>query len=110
MAPGPDNAPDLFENLSETGDSAEMVALITEACRIKRRLDQLDRLIGGDDELWMRLITARGGDEAVLEVKIDSALSEARQLATVFRQMLAEVARRRREDGKPDDDDPLARL
>ncbi|MGW4125471.1 hypothetical protein [Nocardia sp. NPDC004711] len=82
----------LFESLSETGDSAELSALILEAARIK---DRLDGLVRGEEELWARLVTARGGDDAVLEVKIDSALTEARQQATVFRQMLTDIGRQR---------------
>ncbi|WP_306357444.1 MULTISPECIES: hypothetical protein [unclassified Nocardia] len=97
----------LAESLGTEGDSAELSALIVEAARIKDRLDRLDRLISGEDELWARLVTARGGDDTVLEVRIDSALTEARQLATVFRQMLAEIARRRGQEGGTGGYDPL---
>jgi hypothetical protein len=101
-----DAAAALFEALSEPDDSAEMAALVTEATRIKDRLDQLDRVIGGEADLWLRLVPARG-DDTVLEIRIDSALTEARQLATVFRQMLAEIKRRRADDGGSGGYDPL---
>ncbi|NKW34496.1 hypothetical protein GS942_21445 [Rhodococcus hoagii] len=50
---------------------------------------------------WLRLIPSRG-DTEVLEIRVDSAAQEARQLATVFRQMLAEIERRRAGDGDSD--------
>ncbi|MFE3196253.1 hypothetical protein ACFXHA_45160 [Nocardia sp. NPDC059240] len=52
-------------------------------------------------------MTARGGDDTVLEVRIDSTLTEARQQATVFRQMLAEIGRRRGHEGGASGYDPL---
>lgn len=97
---------ELVETLSAPTDSAEMRALITESARIKDRLDRLDRILGGDEELWARLVASRGGEQ-ILEIRIDGALTEARQQATVFRQLLAEIARRRKEDSPRDDDDPL---
>lgn len=83
-----------------------MTALIVESCRIKDRLDMLNLVLTGNEDVWMRLANVRGSDD-LLEVRIDSAATEARQLATVFRQMLAEVKRRRDEDDNPDDGDPL---
>ncbi|MFE3060684.1 hypothetical protein [Nocardia sp. NPDC059239] len=97
----------LYESLSDPGDSAELSALILEAARIKDRLDRLDRLISGEEELWAYLVTARGGDDTVLEVSINNAMTEARQTATVFRQMLAEIARRRGQEGGTGEHDPL---
>ncbi|MFE3059113.1 hypothetical protein [Nocardia sp. NPDC059239] len=104
LAPG---GAELFESLSDPADSAELSALVLEAARIKDRLDRLDRLIRGEEELWARLVTARGGDDAVLEVKIDSALTEARQQATVFRQMLTDIGRQRSQAGGAGGYDPL---
>ncbi|WP_232323095.1 hypothetical protein [Hoyosella altamirensis] len=102
-----DGGQELFESLSTPADSFEMTALITEAARIKDRLDRLHRTISGDEDVWFRLVPARG-DGDVLEVRVDSALTEARQLATVFRQMLAEIKKRRDDDGgNPDEYDPL---
>ncbi|OZC62763.1 hypothetical protein CH276_14180 [Rhodococcus sp. 06-470-2] len=101
-----DGGQELLEELAVDGDSYEMTALITEVCRIKDRLDRLHRVLTGDDDLWMRLIPSRG-DAEVLEIRIDSAAQESRQLATVFRQMLAEVKRRRAENGDAADYDPL---
>lgn len=86
-----------------------MVALITEACRIKDRLDKLNALLSGDIDRWSTLVELFEGS-AELVLQINGAAVEARQSATVFRQMLAEVARRRKEGDQEHDDDPLADL
>ncbi|EGD24665.1 hypothetical protein [Prescottella equi] len=91
----------LFDELAVAADPYELTALIVEAARIKDRLDQLNRVMTGDEELWMRLVPSRG-DSKVLEIRVDSAAQEARQLATVFRQMLADIERRRTGDGDSD--------
>lgn len=87
----------LAESLTEDGDPAELLAMIQEAGRIKDRLDRLDALASGDRELWLHLTELRESGE--YKVSIDQPLQEARQLATVFRQMLAEIARRREKPG-----------
>lgn len=99
----------LYDELALESDSYEITALIVETCRIKDRLDHLHRALTGDDELWLRLIPSRG-DTEVLEIRIDSAAQESRQLATVFRQMLAEVNRRRDDDDGSSEYDPLDQL
>lgn len=91
----------LFEEMSREEDSYELTTLILETCRVKDRLDFCHRVLSGDNALWMRLIPSRG-DSTVLEVRIDSAAQEARQLLTVYRQMLAEINRRRADDVDPD--------
>jgi len=96
----------LYEELALESDSYELTALIVEACRIKDRLDFLHRILTGDEDLWLRLVPTRGNTE-VLEIRVDSAAQESRQLATVFRQMLAEVKRRRADDGDSGEYDPL---
>ncbi|NKW36568.1 hypothetical protein GS935_05985 [Rhodococcus hoagii] len=96
----------LYEELALESDPYELTALIVEAARIKDRLDRLHLVLTGDEELWMRLVPSRG-DAEVLEVRVDGAAQESRQLATVFRQMLAEVQRRRSDGGNADEYDPL---
>jgi hypothetical protein len=94
----------LRESLARDGDPYELTVLITEACRIAHRLDQLDRLLSGDAELWLYLAESRGD----VEVRVDNALPEARQQANVLRQLLAEIKRRRgSDDGRADEYDPL---
>lgn len=87
----------LAESLTEDDDPAELLAMIEEAGRIKDRLDRLDALISGERDLWLHLTELRDAGE--YKVTIDQPLQESRQLATVFRQMLAEIARRREKPG-----------
>lgn len=87
----------LAESLTEDDDPAELLAMIEEAGRIKDRLDRLDALASGQEELWLHLTELR--DSGEYKISIDQPLQEARQLATVFRQMLAEIARRREKPG-----------
>lgn len=95
----------LIRSLAAADDSESLSALIVEAGRMKDRLDQLERALGKDVGLWLDLVDERSGDRAV--VVVDRALAESRQLATVFRQTLAEIERRQGGDnaGGRDDDD-----
>ncbi|MCX7491481.1 hypothetical protein OS127_02915 [Corynebacterium sp. P6129] len=81
-------------------------ALIIEACRMKDRLDRLHLLIRGDVESWCSVITTEGD----VLVKLDSAVAEARQLETVFRQQLVEIGRRVSDRVSDDEEDGLAGL
>ncbi|MGW5377451.1 hypothetical protein ACWESM_18595 [Nocardia sp. NPDC003999] len=96
-------ARELVDSLTGPDDPPSLAVLITEAGRIVDRLDTLDRLLSGDTDTWIRLADGRDG---AISVRVDSALTEARQQATVLRQLLAEIARR--QGAAPDtDDDPL---
>ncbi|EKT83052.1 terminase small subunit [Rhodococcus phage Mbo4] len=99
----------LFDSLHDATDPYSLTVQVVEACRIKDRLDQLDRILSGEEELWLRLVTSRG-DAEVLEIRCDSALQESRQLATVLRQLLAEIRRLKDANTAPDPDDGLADL
>lgn len=88
----------LFDELAQDDDPFELTALILEAARMKDRLDALHRILTGEDDLWVRLVPSRGSTE-VLEIRVDGAAQESRQLATVFRQTLADIERRRSGDG-----------
>lgn len=85
-----DDARALLESLTFPGMDSEGVALATEAARIKTRLDALNRVLTGEDEVLIRFVDS-GDTEVVL--RVDSVLSEARQLATVFRQTVEAVRR-----------------
>jgi len=61
--------------------------LLEEACRIADRLDRLDLLVGGRATAWARLLPT--DDDRVMELTIDGAVAEARQQATVLKQLLA---------------------
>lgn len=93
----------LYAALHRASDPVPVQALVVEAARIKDRLDLLHRLTAGEVSEWMRLFS---GDEAGAElvVKLDSAVSEQRQLTTVFRQLLAEIQRRQGDDGSNSDE------
>ena len=97
---------DLFDDLSTDLDDASTSALIVEAARTKDRLDRLHRLTSGDEDAWCRVLTVEG--ELIL--KLDTAVSEQRQLTTVFRQLLAEIQRRQGDRGSGGEEDPLADL
>lgn len=97
---------ELFDSLHADADDAALTALEVEAARIVDRLDRLEAVLSGDVDCWLRL--AEGRDGAIV-VRVDAALSEARQQATVLRQLLVEITRRRGGSGD-DDDDPLADL
>lgn len=99
----------LFDSLHDELDPYSLTVMIVEACRIKDRLDKLDRLLSGDEDAWLRLVPSRG-DVEVLEIRADSALQESRQLATVQRQLLAEIRRLKADTAGPEEDDGLADL
>lgn len=68
-------------------DGVRGLVLLEEACRISDRLDKLDLLLRGDVESWATLVhDLRTHD---YELKIDAALIEARQQASVLRQLMA---------------------
>lgn len=65
--------------------------LLVEAARIADRLDDLDRIIAGKgvlDLLRFRLVDHEG---RVAEVKFDGVLAEARQQASAFKAILAQL-------------------
>jgi len=73
---------------ADTLDGARLV-ILQEACRCADRLDRLDKLLNGDVDTWA-ILTHRlqTGD---YELKIDSALSEARQQQNTMKQLLASL-------------------
>lgn len=98
----------LFDSLFRESDSVSTQSLVVEACRAKDRLDRLHDLIRGDVDAWTRVF--RKSDSGELVLKLDTAVSEQRQLATVFRQLLNEIAERQGVDSDDSDDDDLADL
>lgn len=99
----------LYEALSDDSDPLWLDVIVVEAARIADRLSQLHELLGGDEAVWLRLATGRDG---VLEIRVDGALQESRQQATVLRQLLAEIRRHKAGGAVPEDpaDDDLAGL
>lgn len=76
--------------------------LLEEACRTADRLDRLDALLRGDADVWCRLVhNLRTQD---YELRIDSALTEARQQANTLRQLVASLPLKGADDDDHDDD------
>lgn len=67
-------------------DATQEVQLL-EACRAKDRLDQLDRILRGDVDLWAEIV----GDEehSRCRLQIAPALSKANETANLMKQLLA---------------------
>lgn len=99
----------LLASLTDPEDPAYLTAMVVEAARIKHRLDKLDQLLSGDESAWLRLLPSTT-EADVLVLRVDGALQEARQQATVLRQLLAEIRRHKDGGGAADDDDDLAGL
>ncbi|MGN7133394.1 hypothetical protein ACTHQY_08985 [Rhodococcoides corynebacterioides] len=95
----------LFDDLAEESDSYSLTVLIVEAARTKDRLDKLDLLLRGDIDTWAVLVHDLRTED--YELKINSAAAEARQLASVLRQLLSEIRRQKGDAGGSDDDDDL---
>lgn len=94
---------DLFAGMQDDRDPADVAALVVEACRVQDRLDRLHLMASRDDTEWGRILPVDGGDgEWVL--KIGAVLGELRQTETVFKQLLAEISRRRSLYDDDDDD------
>lgn len=71
---------------------ASVAVLVQEACRIADRLDALDDIITGKAE-WIELMhfrTKRGSDDQI-EISFDNVLAEARQQASAFRGLMAQL-------------------
>ena len=98
----------LLAELSAPGDDYSLQLLVQRAAHTADWLEKLDALLAGEKAAWA---TIRIGRDDVAELKIDNALSEARQQTTVLRHLLGAIHQRR--SGVPmvaDDDDDLANL
>ena len=79
----------LWEALSVGVDPAGAV-LVAEACRIADRLERLSALVDGGEAEWARVQLPRGGDDELV-LRVDGALTEARQQTQVLRQILGQL-------------------
>jgi hypothetical protein len=79
----------LWDACSGLVDGERGLVLLEEACRTADRLDRLDAVLTGDVESWCRLVLSVRDDE--YELRIDSALTEARQQAVVLRQLITSL-------------------
>lgn len=92
---------DLWAQMQDDRDPGDVVALVVESCRVKDRLDRLHRMVSRDDSVWGRVLPS-GDSESEFVLQVGNLLREQRQTEVVFKQLVAEVARRRAEY---DDDD-----
>lgn len=102
MLESPGNTPELgergqriFDAVNKAGSLNEIELVnLTEACRIADRLEQLNKLITGDADVWMYVKESRSEDGPV-EVIINDPMKEARMHAAALRSLLApfEVAK-----------------
>lgn len=81
----------VYEALVQPGMDMADISLCEEAGRLRDRLDQLQKLIVGDADTFAEVITVSG---ETLVLQINGALLEARQLVTVYRQLLGDIKRR----------------
>lgn len=72
------------------------VVQLTEACRAKDRLDQLDALLRGEVSEWSRIALPQGE----YSLKIDDALHKANQTANILKQLLAALRLPDEQSGK----------
>lgn len=66
---------------------AMQVAQLTEACRMKDRLDRLDELLRGDVDAWAEIAVSNDGEP--ISLRIDSAVKLANETANTMKQLLA---------------------
>ena len=83
----------LYEALRSPRDPEDVHALVVELCRVKDRLDRLHKLVSIDDLEWGRLVPR--DMEGGFVIELGGALRELRQTEIVFKQLTAEISRRR---------------
>lgn len=93
---------ELWAGMNDPRDPADVVALVVETCRVKDRLDRLHRMASRDDHEWGRILP-QGDSQSEFVLEVSNVLREQRQTEVVFKQLVAEVNRRRLDY---DDDDP----
>lgn len=81
----------VYKALVQPGMDMADISLCEEAGRMRDRLDQLQLIISGDESTWAELTDSSGG---TLVIRIDDAVKEARQMTTVYRQLVGDIKRR----------------
>lgn len=81
----------VYESLVQPGMDMADIALCEEAGRQRDRLDQLQKIIAGEETTWATIVKGSGG---TITLRIDSAVAEARQSLTVFRQLIGAIKAR----------------
>ena len=60
---------------------------LTEACRMKDRLDQLDKVLRGDVQYWTEVLY--DADGSPVSLRIDAALQRANDTANAMKQLIS---------------------
>ena len=77
----------LWDSIADAHElDAMQVVQLTEACRMKDRLDKLDRLLRGDVSAWAEIVDRDGSPSALV---INGALDKANTTANTMKQLLA---------------------
>lgn len=94
-----------------TWDAAGLV-LVAEACRAADRLEQLDRLLRGDIEVWARLEAEFKSQDRRIVLALDDALAEARQQQGTLLQLvkMLGLGKATSAPSGPQQEDPLDEL
>lgn len=83
----------LWDAITKAHDlDAVQTVNLTEACRLKDRLDEMDRIVQGKgvtELMRFRRVDLGGDDTAVVEVKFDDVIGKANATANQMKQMLA---------------------
>ena len=78
----------LWREITKVHDLDEVQrAQLTEACRMKDRLDKMDDLLRGDVDTWAEIATDRDGEP--ISLRIDGAAKLANETANGMKQLLA---------------------
>lgn len=78
----------LWDGITDAHElDAVQAAQLTEACRMKDRLDKLDALLSGDVDSWVKVVTNHDG--APISLRIDAAAKLANETANTMKQLLA---------------------
>ena len=78
----------LWDAVTADHDDLDQVQLVqlTEACRMKDRLDKLDELLRGDVSTWVSIHESEGRPAVLV---INAALAQANTTANTMKQLLA---------------------
>lgn len=79
----------LWSALATDGMPENLVALLTEACRARDRLDQLDRVLTGDVDVWTEILYDALGEP--IRLNISPVLANANQTAGVLKNLLEKI-------------------
>lgn len=89
----------LYDALHRVTDSYDITSLTIEAARVKDRLDKLDLVLRGDIDTWAVLVHDLRTQD--YELRINNAAAEARQQASVLRQLISEIRKQQNGSAEP---------